>query len=278
MNKILNEIQLLIYEVSVKKSASKGALFTAEVVNTPIAELIFKLIRIYITSSVAASLSSSILGFLVVCVIIHKLLDKSISVIENVAFIIDIDDFILENFERLKLNGYNNIEIVSKKALDARDTSLNQCIKESEKEISLNDKLKFKIIEIKCALPALKTYMRVCLAELYLYYVKLLRDKGIDCSKATSLEYILSHQEEAPFNLVLTKITNRFVFILEFLQQDTNEFKSEVLNLITRQIKSLPPIINKPPISKSFQDNRPQFNRTTQNTAPGFKRPNFNRS
>ncbi len=272
MNKILNEIQLLIYEVSAKKVVD----------NIEGAGKLFNIIPIlvagsYIGVSIITALSSSILHFLIVCIILDQLARLSISAIKDIAFIIKIDDFISDIFDTLKLNGYNNIEVIEKKSLEARNVTVNQCIKQSEKEIS-EDRIKIKILEAKCALSALKVYMKVCLSELYLYYIKLLSNKGIDCSKATSLEYILSHQEETPFNLILSKITNRFIHTLEFLQQDTKVFKSEVLELIKQQARSVPPVSNIPQQSNrppQSQSNQPGFKRFPQ---PGFKRPNFNRT
>jgi hypothetical protein len=230
MSNILDEVDNLIYEVLKELAITAGAIALSALMS----------VTIYIGVPLLVILTKTILQYLLFSIIAAGVATGTVSIAsftyDRIKCLTDIDDFLLKNFERLELNGYDNIKQIKDKSIKSRDQSISKC----NDEIEYNEnKAKFYILKAKCAILALKAYMETCLVELYVYYIKLLAAKGIDAKKASSYEYILSFQEEPTFNLVITSIQNRFNTILDTLQQDQKEFNDGVLQKVKQQISNI---------------------------------------
>jgi len=251
MSKILNEIDNLILEVLGITTKAISLISLAALMS----------VSIYIGVPLLVTLSKTILQYLLFCILATGTVSLSLFTYERLKYFTKIDEFLETNFNRLELNGYNNIKIIKDKSIKARDDSIKKCNDIIEKE---EDKKKFFLLKANCSIAALKIYMETCLVELYIYYIKLLALKGIDCKKASSYEYILSFQEEPTFNLVITTIQNRFNEILDLLKQDPKKFNDDVLIKIKSQISNIEvKKIQTPSIKPTFSipAQRPHFQR-----------------
>jgi hypothetical protein len=252
MSKILDEVDNLVFEVLgiASKAISLVSLATLMAVS------------IYIGVPLLVALTKTILQYLLFCILATGGVSFAIFSYNKLKYFTDIDEFLETNFQRLELNGYNNIKIIKDKSIKSRDETVKKCndqiIEQKEGNVT------FYILKAKCAISALKAYMKTCLVELYVYYIKLLAAKGIDCKKASSYEYILSFQEEPTFNLVLNSFQNRFNEILDLLKEDQKEFNAEVLLKVKSEISNIDIKKIQPPVIKpqfSIHAQRPQFQR-----------------
>lgn len=210
MAKILNEVRSLIYENSL---VSGGAVAIAGLLG----------LAIGLGTPLLIALAKTILEYLIFVLVVTGFLNLSNLTLSKIKLITDLDEFITENFDRLKASGYNNIDSIEKKAINARNAIVLNCKDGAYKKDG------FELLKSECAKTALVAYMETCLIELYSYYIRLLMAKQIRMEKATSLEYILSSKEDPIFNLVLSKITFRFTEILKLLNEDVDSFKYKIL-------------------------------------------------
>jgi hypothetical protein len=257
MSKILDEVDNLIYEVLKELAITAGTIALSALMS----------VTVYIGVPLLVILTKTILQYLLFSIVAAGTVSIASFTYDKIKCLTDIDNFLLKNFERLELNGYDNVKQIKDKSIKARDQSISKC----NDEIEYNEnKAKFYILKAKCAISALKAYMETCLVELYIYYIRLLAAKGIDAKKASSYEYILSFQEEPTFNLVVTSIQNRFNNILDTLQQDQKEFNDGVLQKVKQQIGNIE--VRRVSIPASNIDNRstPRFSNISQR--PQFQR------
>ncbi len=244
MKNILDDIDSLLLEVSALQIGGIGTLIAAALgLTLLIGPAIF---------SIAFAILQYPLGFLLNCVLIGLIAGGtsalSVEIFNKLKDLKDLDKDLDLLFNQLSASGYENIDIIKTKSLQARDAALKVC------NDTYEDPEGHILLRPECAKKSLLAYMETCGSLLLSRYIELLSRKNIRIHPSANLEYILSNQEEFIFNQVTSKIIYKFTDICDTIFHDSDEFKTKIVELAKGQVK-----VNmnaNPP--RSFQPNQPK--------------------
>jgi hypothetical protein len=214
MNTIIENIDKLITESNIKTILASGGILA-------IAGLFGFILNP--TFGLAIYLANTLLSYLLFSIIIGSGVIYGASKYSQIKNIIDIDDFLKDNFKRLRAYGYSDIDNIQNQAIKARNNVISEC------ENKPTSNMGYYILKAECAKKGIITYLETSDIHLFSYYMSLLMKKGISLQKSQSIDNILSSKEELPFVIILSKIHYKYIEILEFINYDISKFNIIVL-------------------------------------------------